>query len=152
MYTEFKNPFETNPTYSLSTTSHDEHMPKDAPRIHSVPNPNGNLIPETAGTSKRITWKSNYHLFEIDLKEAAVFRDNTSIFPGWQARIDGQTTPLIQDPYYRLSVNIPAGKHQAEFLFRETTYRQIANFATLGGILLLILSAFSTIFTPKSKK
>lgn len=147
-YIDFENPFEKAETYGPSTTSKDEHMPKRAPRIYEDPNPNGDIIasssgtsPSTSlGTSRRVVWKSNYHLFDVNLKEDADFRDNTSYFPGWVAKVNGGDAKIDQerDEFYRLRVHLPAGTHKVEFFFRETWYRLLADIVSLGTVVGLV--------------
>lgn len=133
LFVEFYNPFVTNPVYGPSTTSRDEHMPRRAPRVFENPNPNGDLFASTSGTFRRIVWKSNYHKFEVNLKEQAEFRDNTSYFPGWVATIDGKDAQLLHetDEFYRLRVVVPKGKHTVEFYFTEPWYRKLVDIISL---------------------
>lgn len=133
MYVQFSNPFLSAQTYGPSTTSKDEHMPRLAPRIYHDPETSGQLFASTSGTFKRLTWKSNYHKFSVDVNQAAQFRDNTSYFPGWVGYVDGNKEELLyrQDEFYRLRVSVPEGKHTVEFYFREIWYRKIANVVSL---------------------
>ncbi|MEK7120810.1 MAG: hypothetical protein AAB840_01845, partial [Patescibacteria group bacterium] len=140
-YIDFENPFDEVPVYGPSTTSKDEHTPKYAPRIFQAPNPHGDIFPPDRGESQRIVWKSNYHLFDVFAENDIAFRDNTSYFPGWIAKIDGKETTIHYetDGYWRLRVEVPAGKHMVEFFFRETWYRLLADIASLVTLLALVL-------------
>lgn len=142
-YIEFENPFLVSEVYGPSTTSKDEHMPRLAPRVYETPNQNGDIFPSSAGQSKRIVWKSNYHAFDLLLKADANFRDNTSYFPGWVGQIDGKETEILyeEDGFRRLLVHVPEGTHKVEFLFKETWYRQLADIVSvsaLAGFLLIL--------------
>lgn len=144
MYVPFHNPFEYAEVYGPSTTSKDEHMPRLAPHIYTDPNPDGDLIASTSGTTKRTIWKTNYHEFKLDLKTTSDFRDNTSYFPGWTAYIDGKETAILysQDAFYRLRVAVPKGQHVVIFKFGETWYRILADILSLltfCGILMYAL-------------
>lgn len=132
-YVVFQDPFEKSSVYGPSTTSKDEHMPKFAPRIFQDPNPDGDVFPPEKGMSKRLVWKSNYHLFTVDAKSAIDFRDNTSYFPGWKAFIDGKESEIQYktDGLWRLRVHIPEGLHKVEFFFGETNYRLAADLTSL---------------------
>lgn len=141
-YVDFTSPFEKSQTYSHSTTVKDEHTPLWAPRIYKDPNQQGDIIPPSAGISKRVIWKSNYHKFELDLQSKADFRDNTSYFPEWIAKVDGRQVPINyrEDQFGRLRVdNLSSGKHTVEYFFREPWYRFMGNYITLTTLLGMLI-------------
>lgn len=128
-YIFYQSPFSEAETIAMSTTSKDEHMPLKAPRIHEMPNKNGDIIPEDAGESIRTVWRTNYHAFDLQVESDAEFRDNTSYYPGWVAYVDGSEVPIHfeDDEFHRLRVPIPKGEHTIEFFLKETWYRRVAN-------------------------
>lgn len=140
-YVDFHNPFEKSQVYGPSTTSKDEHMPRYAPRIYEDPNPNGDLIASTSGIAKRIVWKTTYHKFILNLKNAASFRDNTSYFPGWRGYVDGREVPLqyANDEFYRLRVTVPKGHHTVEFRYSEVWYRLIADSVSVIAFICVVM-------------
>lgn len=128
-YILFENPFAIAQIYGPSTTSKDEHMPLWAPHIYETPNQQGDIFPPSAGTSERIVWKSNKHIFTVSLSQNAEFRDNTSYFPGWSAQVDGKPVPIRyrDDQFGRLLVSVPRGVHTVTFRFGEPPYRKVAD-------------------------
>lgn len=143
-YYPFFSPFTANGVYEPSTTSRDEHMPIWAPRIYTNPNQHGDVFPADAGKSERVVWKSNYHRFSMNLSKPAVFRDNTSYFPGWSAKLDGKNVSILytKDPYGRLLVAVPKGQHTVEFFFGETSYRLLADLVSIITLVILLLWIF----------
>lgn len=143
-YYPFFSPFSATGVYGPSTTSRDEHMPIWAPRIYTNPNQNGDVFPKDAGKSTREVWKSNYHTFIVNLSKPAAFRDNTTYYPGWSAKLDGKETPILyaKDPYGRLLVEVPKGQHTVEFNFGETSYRLLADIISIMAFLGLLLWMF----------
>lgn len=129
----FTNPFEKNLIYGPSTTSKDEHMPRSAPRIYTAPDPNGTIIAGAGGVSTRTVWTTNRHAFAVFLPEAGAFRDNTSYFPGWTAKLDGTDVRILydEDEYTRLRIVAPAGNHLIVFEFQEVWYRRIFDIVSL---------------------
>jgi len=129
----FTNPFDSSAVYGPSTTSKDEHMPKSAPRIYTAPDPNGTIIPDVVGKSIRTTWITNEHTFNVSMGSKGMFRDNTSYFPGWIAKVDGKETNIryAEDEYARLRVFVPEGTHTVEFVFTEIWYRKIFDIVSL---------------------
>ncbi|MCP4357426.1 MAG: hypothetical protein GY796_05340 [Chloroflexi bacterium] len=55
----------------------------------------------------------------------------THYFPGWQATVDGRPVPITTDDDGRIQFNIPAGEHQVELAFGNTSIRRLANGITL---------------------
>ncbi|MBI4136993.1 hypothetical protein HY469_02930 [Candidatus Roizmanbacteria bacterium] len=136
-YITYQSPFENQEVIAMSTTSKDEHMPKNAPRIFEKPNLEGDIIPSEAGTAQRTVWRSNYHQFQLDLETSAEFRDNTSYYPGWKALVDGTSTTIRpdEDEFYRLRITVPEGNHTVEFFLTEPWYRKLANAISIGSLL-----------------
>jgi uncharacterized membrane protein YfhO len=44
-------------------------------------------------------------------------------YPGWQATIDGQPTPIFPTNYVQRGVPVPAGKHIIRFVFQPFSLR-----------------------------
>lgn len=141
-YVLFSDPFKISQVYEASTTSKDEHMPIWAPRVFENPNPNGDII-KGIGEVKRAVWKSNYHEFELKMNTDGSFRDNTSYYPGWTARLDGKKIEINykEDTFGRLLISVPKGSHKAEFFFGETKIRLLSDFLSLFGFLIVFVLA-----------
>lgn len=141
-YYEYHSPFETNEIYGPSTTSKDEHTPKNSTRVFEDQNLNGEVIPNGAGESQKIIRNSNYHKYNINMDIKGIFQDNTNYFPGWSVKINGKDAELI--PSERLQVSAKKGKSIVEFTFKETWYRKIFNTITLIGFILYLFLLLKT--------
>lgn len=65
---------------------------------------------------------------------------NKYFFPGWKAWVDGVEVPLWSgQPFGQMVIPVPAGQHQVEIKFEETSFRKVMNFLSLGGMLLALL-------------
>jgi hypothetical protein len=53
-------------------------------------------------------------------------------YPGWQATIDGQPTPIYQTNYIQRGVQVPAGEHLVEYRFEPMSFKLGAGI-TLGA-------------------
>lgn len=59
-------------------------------------------------------------------------------YRGWDAFLDGQRVPVERVNYALRGLNIPAGQHRVEFVFRSPSFRQGVRLAALGVLLLLL--------------
>jgi hypothetical protein len=92
--------------------------------------------------------------YEVTLKSLKPFalRFNTFYFPGWQAQLDGQATPLTpSDPYGFISVQIPVGQHHLVVWFGSTPWRTLANVLSVGSAAMLGLVMIMTWFRHRKK-
>jgi hypothetical protein len=60
-----------------------------------------------------------------------------TLYPGWQATIDGRTTRIYRANVSQRAVLVPAGAHEVRFEFRSPTIR-VGFWLSIGGILLLL--------------
>jgi hypothetical protein len=63
---------------------------------------------------------------------------NDAWYPGWEARVDGQTTPVERANVLFRALAVPAGDHQVEWLYRPTSFRMGMVFsggATIFGLI-----------------
>jgi hypothetical protein len=60
---------------------------------------------------------------------------------GWKATIDGNPAPIIRTNYVLRGLNIPAGKHNIEFVFEPQGYITGNKITIIASILLLLLVA-----------
>lgn len=67
-------------------------------------------------------------------------------YPGWQARVDGQPTPIYQADYLLRAVPVEAGQHKVEVYYDPSLFKMglaitiltlLASGALLGGVALL---------------
>ncbi len=64
----------------------------------------------------------------------------TYYFPGWTARVDGQTSPIDARPNSGLiSLTVPHGTHRVELRFERTPLRWLADGLSLTGTVLCLL-------------
>jgi hypothetical protein len=75
---------------------------------------------------------------ELETPEAFTARYLTLYYPGWQARVAGELTPVSPtDPEGLLSFRVPAGRHRIEVQFRGTPVRVLGNAISMAAAALL---------------
>jgi uncharacterized membrane protein YfhO len=55
-----------------------------------------------------------------------------SYYPGWEARVDGRTRPLLVADYVLRAVALERGEHEVEFVFRPRSFRWGAVLSSLA--------------------
>lgn len=80
------------------------------------------------------------HSIKITTKNAAAgFLVLSEIYSrDWEARIDGQKTPIYRANYLLRGLAVPAGEHQIEFYFRGPSFRNGAMYSALGTLLIAL--------------
>jgi hypothetical protein len=59
-----------------------------------------------------------------------------TFYPGWEATVDGQVTPILRANHSLRAVIVPAGQHQVRFQFRPRSFR----YGLMISLITLILS------------
>lgn len=80
--------------------------------------------------------------FLIDAKSPLVFRLNTYSFPGWKSYLNGKETPIDDINDFKLiTVYVPSGKNNLNFVFVDTPVRSLAGVLTFIGLISVALIA-----------
>jgi len=60
-------------------------------------------------------------------------------YPGWQAVVDGQATPIVRADYTLRGVPVPAGEHRVEVFYRPVTlvWGAVISGGTLGALVVV---------------
>jgi uncharacterized membrane protein YfhO len=62
-----------------------------------------------------------------------------SYYPCWEATVDGRTTPILRANLMFRAVELPAGEHQVEFVYRPHLVRIGAEISGATGLLLVVV-------------
>jgi hypothetical protein len=90
-----------------------------------------------------VSYQAHRIELETDNPQAGFLILSEIYYRGWDARIDGEKTPVYRPNYALRGIAVPPGKHRIEFVFRAPTFRTGAVYATLGAFLLLSGAAVS---------
>ena len=107
-------------------TTHAFRLPWPGTRSATPP------LAEHRTSSTRATW-------DVELHEPGIFVASESAYPGWEATVDGHSTPWITADYVLRGVELDAGRHQVTFEYRPGSFRLgvALTFTGLAGIALL---------------
>ncbi len=134
----------------IGTTSTGEYLPL---HVKDLPLPDGetallnqrldlDVLPEGAQLLSAEYDQLTYRVIvDSPLPYQAVFK--TFFFEGWQAKIDGQSVPIVPvDPHGLIGLDVPARIHELQVQFETTQIRQSATFISLISLILFIGSLF----------
>jgi len=114
--------------FLFTTSTRHEHMPRwfnemniseFKPRLTS----DSGLV-----TFRELLWKTNKHVYEVNVPETTNIWEHTAYFPGWQAFINGARVKIKYDhPDHQgiMGFEVPAGKHEIVTKFTERTLARI---------------------------
>ena len=86
--------------------------------------------------------------FTVKSDVLALVSYNKYLFPGWQAKVDGQKVTLHAGrPFGQIYINLLPGEHTVEVYFRETPMRMILDIISL----ISLFTALGMIFIPRRK-
>lgn len=107
------------------------------------PNKNFPLLFPEYGIKKADKFNDLKVAFEFESDKGSLINLNKYYFPGWQAKIDEQSVEVLAGkPYGQVSIFVPAGSHKVVVYFKETGFRNLLNFASLGAFLVSLMIMF----------
>jgi hypothetical protein len=92
---------------------------------------------------KHLTYQS-----ESSVNGLAVFSE--IYYPGWEATIDGESTPVLQVDYVLRALEIPAGNHNIEFTFKPKAWTVGNTVTSISSWLVLLILLGSVGWSVKS--
>jgi hypothetical protein len=71
------------------------------------------------GKARIVEYRNSYVLCEAEASSPTYLVLLDSFYPGWVARVDGKPVSIQRANYAFRAVQIPAGRHKIEFIFRS---------------------------------
>lgn len=87
---------------------------------------------------KQLVHKSNFQQYDFACSQDSRIQLNTAYYPGWQVKIDGQTTAVTPADNGMMVVSMPSGSHQLLLKFSDTALRLIAKIISLMTLALIV--------------
>lgn len=70
-----------------------------------------------------------------DYKDGFTLNYSKYYFPGWFAKIDGESVEIsVGKPYGQITLKVPAGRHTVEIYYRESPMRLVTDAVSLAGL------------------
>ena len=93
----------------------------------SLPQEQAQQLAETPVQSQALVQIQQYHSQAVDIlvdtPQAGILILGDSYYPGWEATVDGQNTPVYRVDQALRGIFVPSGTHQIQFRFRPASFR-----------------------------
>ena len=88
-------------------------------------------------TAQLVAYEPTRLTIATDAESPTVLVVSEMFYPGWEATIDGERTPIMLADYLLRAVYVPGGQHQIQMRYRATAARNgaIISILTLGLLL-----------------
>jgi hypothetical protein len=87
-----------------------------------------------------LSWQTHRRRLSIQSDVAQPVFLTTFAFPGWEARLDGEPVPLLEQDW-RVAVDVPAGEHVLDVSFVPTWDRHLGAAVSAAGVGVLLIVA-----------
>lgn len=99
-------------------------------------------LPETGdgppGEARIAQWNWNRVTVDVEANKRSVLVMADAYFPGWEARIDGESVDIFPAYHFFRGVVVPEGKHTVELVYRPASFR-------IGAYVSVVALGFSII-------
>jgi hypothetical protein len=124
---------ESNKTFDPRRTALLEVKTEELPKLEG-----GELPPEA--TARLVSYEPSRLVIETNAPRATVLVVSEIIYPGWEARIDGEATRIHATDYVLRGVSVPAGVHRVEMRYGAPAARNgaiisLLSLLVLGGLI-----------------
>lgn len=92
------------------------------------------------GIAKILTETSQAMTIQTEADESGVLVVADTWYPGWQARLDGESVPLLKANYLFMGIPLGPGVHQVEIRYVPISFTLGAGFSLFGILLIFLLS------------
>ena len=117
--------------------------PKGSAYAQELPDTPRVMMNPEEGASEIVLWEPYRRQVIVSVQEPSTVRFKTYYYPGWVARLDGETVPLSSDEMGAQLISVPPGRHTVETRFASTPLRTFAAVLTTLGFLTVFGLALS---------
>jgi Bacterial membrane protein YfhO len=103
--------------------------------------PGGRLAPDSS--AQVVGYQPNRIVIDTNAPSASVLVTSEIFYPGWEARVDGQRTPILIANYLLRGVVLPPGKHRVAMDYTAPAARNGAIISGLTFCLLAVLIIYA---------
>ncbi len=101
----------------------------------------GPALDSSEGTLRWVAYAPERRVLEVDVPRPTALVESDDFVPGWTASLDGAAVPIHPAMVTALGVEVPAGKHRVELVFRTPRLVPGAALSLIGLIGLIACAA-----------
>lgn len=103
-------------------------------------------LPTISGTAGGQVKVTDYQPQRIEIEtgnpQAGFLVLSETYYPGWEAKVDGQSTEILRTNYNLRGISVSPGNHRVVFTYRSSSFRRGAIGSVIGVLLLLAGAVF----------
>lgn len=107
---------------------------------------------DSLSTITLTSYEPNHLTYNYSTAQDGIIVFSEIYYPTWKAYIDGNEVPFGRVNYILRAINVPAGQHQIEFIFKPTSLTITETIAYTALVILLIGSIVGLILSFRKKK
>ena len=100
---------------------------------------------DSSASIRLVAYEPNHLKYEASSEKGGVAVFSEIYYPGWKSYVDGKEVEHGRANYVLRAMNIPAGKHTVEFVFKPTSLDVTETIAYIGLALLLLGALYAAV-------
>ncbi len=126
--------------YLIKRMMADDFLPGQMAIVENKDMPAWQRQAEPRGEVEIDKWQSGYIELQAEIDRPALLVVSNSYYPGWQARVNGQSVEIVRTNYIYQGIFLPPGRHKIEFVY-QPTYGRVGMVISLSTLALLVACA-----------
>jgi len=99
-------------------------------------------IPKISPRVDIVNYLPNKIEIKVNTEKSGLLFLSDNYYPGWKAKIDGKTTKIYRANYTFRAIEVPAGSHNVDFIYRPKSFKIGATLSLISLLVCLFVALF----------